>query len=127
MDISDITAGTGLIFEGKTDGENLSWNSADLGNFNGKECGSIGFSGHKADSNGLTDNGHMYILHNSKNIDEEFTGQTAYTVDDFAAGNALIIHGLADGDQIIFLINAHDVNGDGLDDIVLSSYNKDLT
>jgi len=59
MDISDITAGTGLICEGKTDGENLSGNSADLGNFNGKEIGSIGFSGHKADSNGLTDNGHM--------------------------------------------------------------------
>lgn len=48
-------------------------------------------------------------------------------MDDFKAGNALIIHGLADGDQIIFIAKAQDVNGDGLDDIVLSSYQRDLT
>jgi hypothetical protein len=39
----------------------------------------------------------------------------------------MIIHGLNDGDQVIFIANAGDVNADGLDDIVLSSYLKDLT
>lgn len=60
-------------------------------------------------------------MHKDSHIDHEFGDKVAYTLDDFAAGKALIIHGLANGDQIIFIANAKDVNGDGLDDIVLSS------
>jgi hypothetical protein len=75
--VSTIDQNSGLIFEGKTHGENLSWNSADLGNFNGTACGAIGFTGHKADSNGLTDNGHVYIIHNSSDINSNFSGKTA--------------------------------------------------
>lgn len=71
-DVSKIDKDSGLIFQGKTDGENLSWNSASLGNFNGDKCGAIGFTGHKADSNGLTDNGHVYIVHNSAQITSSF-------------------------------------------------------
>lgn len=75
--MSTIDQTSGLIFEGKTDGENLSWNSADLGNFNGTACGAVGFSGHKADSNGLTDNGHVYIVHSGADIATRFSGKTA--------------------------------------------------
>lgn len=121
IDLTQIVAGTGgFSLNGPTNGVQSGYAVSGAGDVNGDGFDDVIIGSPFADTNG-SDSGNVFIIFGSaENTPVELS---ELIIDgESTAENGFVIHGIAAGDMSGFSVSgAGDVNGDGLDDIVMGA------
>ncbi|MFV0243486.1 MAG: VCBS domain-containing protein [Qingshengfaniella sp.] len=111
--------GNGFVINGVAVGDNSGWSVSSAGDVNGDGLADLIVSATGADPHG-NDSGSSYVIFGR-------TGNAPVELSDVEAGTGgFAIHGVAAGDKSgISVSSAGDVNGDGLDDLIIGARDAD--
>ncbi len=123
IDLSAIASGTGgFVINGENVNDESGFSVSNAGDVNGDGLDDLIVGAHKADLSGKSDAGKSYVVFGK-------TNNTAINLSDIASGTGgFVINGENAGDDSgISVSTAGDVNGDGLDDLIIGARYADLS
>jgi hypothetical protein len=123
IDLSAIASGTGgFVINGENVNDESGFSVSNAGDVNGDGLDDLIVGVHKADLSGKSDAGKSYVVFGK-------TNNTAINLSDIASGTGgFVINGENAGDDSgISVSTAGDVNGDGLDDLIIGARYADLS
>ena len=119
FDLADLDGTNGFMLTGIDQFDNAAWSVASAGDVNGDGIDDLIISGHLADPNG-GQSGEVYIVFGGTNFGAEFN------LGDLDGSNGFIINGIDAVDQAGYSVSgAGDVNGDGINDILIGARGAD--
>ncbi|WP_439590213.1 cadherin domain-containing protein, partial [Hydrogenophaga sp.] len=121
IDLADVAAGNGgFAIDGQATDDNSGYSVASAGDVNGDGLDDLIVGAYKSDSAGGIDAGRSYVV---------FGKADGALIDLSAVANGIggfVINGEAPDDSSgVFVASAGDVNGDGLDDLIVGAHNSD--
>ena len=127
MDLSLLDGSNGFRLDGVSSGDYTGISLAGAGDFNHDGYDDLIIGAFKADPDGCTDAGAAYIVFGGSNGAMVLTDPTASLDLSLLNGfDGFRLDGIRDNDQSGNSVNsAGDINGDGLDDIIVGAYNAD--
>ena len=117
IDLTGLAASDGFIIQGDAAGDQAGWSVSSAGDVNGDGIDDFIVGAHGGDDGG-TYAGEAYVIYGK-------LGSTRGTLDltNLAASDGFIIQGDAASDRAGFSVSsAGDVNGDGIDDLIVGAY-----
>ncbi len=119
FDLADLDGTNGFALTGIDQFDNAAWSVASAGDVNGDGIDDLIISGHLADPNG-GQSGEVYIVFGGTNFGAEFD------LGSLNGTNGFIINGIDAVDQAGYSVSgAGDVNGDGINDILIGARGAD--
>ncbi|MDB4594150.1 FG-GAP-like repeat-containing protein, partial [Paracoccaceae bacterium] len=121
IELSNVTAGTGgFVINGIDTNDYSGYSVSSAGDVNGDDLDDLIVGAYGADPNGNSNAGESYVVFGKAN-------GTAVELSDVTAGDGgFVINGIDTGDVSGRSVsNAGDVNGDGLDDLIVGAYAAD--
>ena len=121
VDLSSLTPSAGFIIQGDAAGDRAGWSVSSAGDVNGDGIDDL-IVGAPFGDDGGTDAGEAYVIYG-------VTGSARGTVDltNLVASDGFVIQGDLAGDLAgISVSSAGDVNGDGIDDVIVGALYSDL-
>jgi flagellin-like hook-associated protein FlgL len=121
VELSDVAAGTGgFVINGIESGDNSGRSVSNAGDVNGDGLDDLIIGSYFADQNGVFDAGESHVVFGK-------TDGTAVELSDVTAGTGgFVINGIDAHDVSGSSVsNAGDVNGDGLDDLIVGAHGAD--
>ena len=122
IQLSDITdSNSGFVIHGEAAGDNSGWSVSGAGDVNGDGLDDLIIGAYGADPDGKSGAGKSYVVFGKKE------NNSPIKLSEIAGGNGgFVIHGEAEGDNSGYSVSfAGDVNGDGLDDLIIGAYLAD--
>ncbi len=116
LDLTGLIASEGFIIQGDEEGDGAGWSVSSAGDLNGDDIDDL-IVGARGGDDGGAEAGEAYAIYG-------VAGVTRGTVDltGLAASDVFIIQGDAAYDQVGFSVSsAGDVNGDGIDDLIVGA------
>ncbi|QDV47603.1 FG-GAP repeat protein [Stieleria neptunia] len=121
IDLSSLNGTNGFRIAGIDEGDALGVSVSFTGDFNGDGLGDLIASAFVADPAGLDSAGETYLLYGQADAMPAVVG-----LGTLAATDGLVMTGVATGDRAgVSVSDAGDVNGDGLDDVIVGGYLAD--
>jgi Ca2+-binding RTX toxin-like protein len=120
LDLTSLAAVDGFIIQGDAPGDEAGWSVSSAGDVNGDGIDDVIVGARRGDDDG-SNAGEAYVIYG-------VAGTTRGTVDltGLSATQGFIIQGDATGDEAGFSVSAAgDVNGDGIDDLIVGARNGD--
>ncbi|MXP27194.1 hypothetical protein GRI39_14335, partial [Altererythrobacter indicus] len=122
VDLTGLSASTGFVIQGAAAGDNLGTSVSSAGDINGDGIDDLIVGAPSADINGSS-SGDSYVI-----FGQSGTSRTRIDISTLAASDGFIIRGdSVDGDDYLgwSVSSAGDVNGDGIDDLIVGAYKGD--
>jgi hypothetical protein len=118
IELSDIVAGTGgFVINGELAYDKSGWSVSSAGDVNGDGLDDLIISAHNANPSGETKAGKSYVVFGKQGTDPIKLSAIA------AGTGGFVINGELAGDHSGYVVSsAGDVNGDGLDDLIVGAY-----
>ncbi|MCE2518114.1 MAG: FG-GAP repeat protein [Alphaproteobacteria bacterium] len=119
IDIDDLNGTNGFGLDGQDGQDRSGWSVSGAGDVNGDDIDDFIIGARMADVDGNTDNGSTYVVFGK-------TGSfgSNLDLDDLDGSNGFRLDGDSTGDQSGYSVSgAGDVNGDGVDDIIIGAPN----
>jgi len=121
IDLATLTGSNGFTINGIGEGDELGSSVSGAGDINGDGLDDVIIGALRANPDGLQDAGQSYVVFGSNN-----GFPTSLNVSDLDGNNGFTIDGIAEEDESgVSLSAAGDVNGDGIDDLIIGAYGAD--
>ncbi len=120
LELSSLDGTNGFVINGVDEGDRSGFSVSGAGDFNGDGLGDIIIGANLADPNGNNNAGESYLVFGSSS-----SFGTSFNLADLDGTNGFVLNGLDAGDYSGFASGAGDINGDGLDDIIIGADNGD--
>ena len=118
VELSTLDGSNGLMLHDVDAGDGLGHSVADAGDIDGDGIGDVIIGAHHADPGGRLSAGESYLIFGSAELGAD-GGLDLSTLD---GNNGFVLNGVAAGDTSGYAVNgAGDVNGDGLDDLIIGA------
>ncbi|ELS00470.1 putative calcium-binding protein,FG-GAP repeat protein [Xenococcus sp. PCC 7305] len=124
LELSQLNGNNGFVVQGKSIGDRLGISVSDAGDVNGDgiEDFVIGSQDIYGDNNGYL--GEAYVIFGAENLGNNGN----FELDNLDGNNGFVLKQANAPDSLsIFATNAGDVNGDGIDDLIVGTENSDPT
>ncbi len=129
VDAANLSADQGFIVQGANNSDHAGWAIAGLGDINGDGIGDFVVGAHNADSSTESDVGRAYVIFGSDSgLGVDVDGRQVVYLSDLAPSEGFIIQGEARNDSFAYadgVTSAGDINGDGINDILVSAPGND--
>ncbi len=122
LNLSTLNGENGFVINGENAGDHLGYSVSSAGDFNGDEVDDLILGAYGADPDGQSFAGKSYVVFGS---DDENGLPNSFNLSSLNGENGFAIHGQNQDDfsgQSVSL--AGDVNGDGLDDLIIGAFNS---
>jgi Ca2+-binding RTX toxin-like protein len=121
IDLATLTGSNGFTINGIGEGDELGSSVSGAGDINGDGFADLSIGAPYADPNGLEKAGQSYVVFGSNN-----GFPTSLNVSDLDGNNGFTINAIAAGDELGGSVSAAgDVNGDGIDDLIIGAFGAD--
>jgi Ca2+-binding RTX toxin-like protein len=121
IDLATLTGSNGFTINGIGEGDELGSSVSGAGDINGDGLDDVIIGALRANPDGLQDAGQSYVVFGSNN-----GFPSSLNVSDLDGNNGFTIDGIAEEDESgVSLSAAGDVNGDGIDDLIIGAYGAD--
>jgi Ca2+-binding RTX toxin-like protein len=121
IDLATLNGNNGFTINGIGAGDELGSSVSGAGDVNGDGFADLSIGAPYADPNGLEDAGQSYVVFGSNN-----GFSTSLNVSDLDGNNGFTINGIGAGDELGASVSvAGDVNGDGIDDLIIGAFGAD--
>ncbi|WP_183030037.1 cadherin domain-containing protein [Altericroceibacterium spongiae] len=127
LEASDLPPEDGFVVPSGTPGSQLGYSVSAAGDVNGDGWGDFILAS-PFDSTGGDRAGMVYVVYGGNGLTDSLSGTTRANFDlsSFSSADGYIVQGEGDLDFLGWSVSsAGDINGDGLDDIILGAYNED--
>ncbi|QFS49167.1 beta strand repeat-containing protein [Nostoc sphaeroides] len=123
LNLSDLNGTNGFLINGIIQADNYSRSSvSNAGDINGDGIDDLIIGAENADPNGISDAGQSYVVFGGKNLGSG----GSLNLSDLNGTNGFLINGIATYDRLgISVSNAGDINGDGIDDLIIGAREAD--
>ncbi len=117
LELSDLDGSNGFVINGIDTGDNSGYSVSGAGDINGDGIGDVIIGANTADPNGNVSAGESYVVFgNSDGFD------STLELSDLDGSNGFVINGIDAGDLLGNSVSgAGDVNGDGIDDLIIGA------
>ncbi len=121
LNLSDLDGSNGFVINGIDIGDNSGISVSNAGDVNGDGIDDIIIGADRANPNGNFEAGESYVVFGSS------SGiGSSLNLSDLDGSNGFVINGIDDSDRSGRSVSsAGDVNGDGIDDIIIGAFNRD--
>jgi hypothetical protein len=128
IDLATLSSSTGFTLSGGSSGDLSGWSVSSAGDLNGDGFDDI-VVGARSDDDGGNGAGSAYVIFGTdQGFGTETAGQRVVDLDTLAPSAGFLVLGATAGDTLGFSVaSAGDVNGDGLDDLIVGAYNASET
>ena len=117
IELSDLDGSNGFVINA-IDLDRLGFSVSNVGDFNGDGTDDLIVGSPSADSNGNSDTGQSYVIFGGSNVG----GSGTIELSDLDGSNGFALNGITERDVSGSSVsNAGDVNGDGIDDLIIGS------
>ncbi|WP_299324189.1 Ig-like domain-containing protein [Parasphingopyxis sp.] len=122
IDLTNLDAATGFLVQGDQGGDQLGFSVSSAGDINGDSIDDI-IVGANRGSDGGTYAGEAYVIFGTRSgFGSDMGGRQVIDLTSLDAATGFIVQGDQDGDRAgISVSSAGDINGDGIDDIVVGA------
>ena len=120
LELSSLDGTNGFVINGVDAGDRSGFAVSGAGDFNGDGLDDIIIGANGADPNGISDAGKSYLIFGSSS-----GFGASFNLAELDNSSGLVINGIDAGDYSGFVSGAGDINGDGLDDIIIGADNAD--
>ena len=121
IDLANLNGINGFTINGFAAGDELGSSVSGAGDVNGDGFADLSIGAPYADPNGLEKAGQSYVVFGSNN-----GFPTSLNVSDLDGNNGFTLNGIAAGDELgVSVSAAGDVNGDGIDDLIIGAFGPD--
>ncbi|GAB5496953.1 MAG: integrin alpha [Phycisphaerales bacterium] len=119
IELSSLNGANGFVLNGVDGADRCGWAVSSAGDFNGDGFGDLIIGAFRASPHGKERAGESYIVFGS----ESAGSSGALDLSSLDGTNGFVLNGLFRGDYSGFSVStAGDVNGDGLDDVIIGAY-----
>ncbi len=122
LELSNLNGSNGFVLNGIDIGDFSGWSVSGAGDINGDSIDDLIIGARDADPNGNRDAGETYVIFGSN---EGFNA--SLELSDLDGNNGFVLNGI---DSLDFsgrsVSGAGDINGDGIDDLIIGAYHADL-
>ncbi|MEL6940041.1 MAG: calcium-binding protein [Cyanobacteria bacterium J06598_1] len=121
LELSDLDGTNGFILEGIDSGDGFGAAASAAGDVNNDGIDDIIVGAHSASPNGISDASESYVIYGSS---DGFNSR--FEVSTLDGDNGFILNGVNAGDSAGLAVSgAGDINGDGIDDVIVGAYLAD--
>jgi len=120
LNVSDLDGNNGFTINGIGAGDELGVSVSAAGDVNGDGIDDLIIGAFGPDSNGLENAGQSYVVFGST-----VGFASSLNVSDLDGTNGFAIDGITEGDYLSRVSAAGDVNGDGIDDLIIGAFGAD--
>lgn len=121
FELSSLNGSNGFVLNGIAAGDQSGTSVSSAGDVNGDGIDDLLIGASGADPNGVSGAGESYVVFGGNSIG----GNGSFELSDLNGSNGFVLNGIAAGDQSGGISSAGDVNGDGIDDLIVGAHRAD--
>ncbi len=122
LELSALDGTNGFVINGIDEGDRSGFAVSNAGDINGDGIDDLIIGALGADPNGISGAGESYVIFGGTNVGENGTLELS----SLNGTNGFVINGINERDYSGFAVsNAGDINGDGIDDLIIGASNAD--